>query len=225
MTFAQGNLPDNIEDLKKLLIAANKDNHNLQNENIFLNEKIKILRAKLFGRKSEKLTQEEILQSKLFDEIEISMREDSVLFSDETKITIEAHERKKTGRKPLPEEFPRKEIIHDISEEENICGCGHEKVKIGEEVSEKMDIIPAQFYVEKHVRYKYACKRCEGKNINGPAVVIAPMPESLIPKSIATPGLLAYIFTSKFVDHLPYYRLERIFFRMGAELTRATMSN
>ena len=232
VTFAQDRFPDNVEELKRLLIIANKniesiqkEKEGLRNENTFLNEKLKILQAKLFGRKSEKLTPEEIIQSRLFDEVEISLREDLVLFSEETKIKIESHERKKPGRKPLPEELHREDVIHDISEEEKTCGCGHEKIKIGEETSEKLNIIPAKIFVEKHIRYKYACNHCEGENNNGPSVVTAPLPDALIPKSLATSGLLAYIFTSKFVDHTPYYRLERIFFRMGIELTRATMSN
>jgi transposase len=79
--------------------------------------------------------------------------------------------------------------------------------------------------VLRHIRYKYACKRCEGVEDDGPTVKIAPPPVALIPKSNVTEGLLAHIVISKFVDGLPLYRQEKIFARMGLELSRATMAN
>lgn len=77
--------------------------------------------------------------------------------------------------------------------------------------------------VERHIRYKYACPDCEGVESQGPTVKIAPVPEQIIPKSIATAGLLAHIVVSKFEDALPFYRQEKIFARLGIELGRATM--
>jgi transposase len=77
--------------------------------------------------------------------------------------------------------------------------------------------------VIRHVRLKYACKSCDGTE--GPVVTIAPAPEQIIPKSIATPGLLAHIFTTKFVDAVPFYRQEKQFLRLGIELDRASMSS
>ena len=98
-------------------------------------------------------------------------------------------------------------------------------MRIGEEISEQLDYIPARMQVIRNIRYKYACKNCEGVEDNGPAVSIARMPDQIIPKSIATPGLIAHVLTAKFVDALPFYRQEKQFIRMGIEISRATMCN
>jgi transposase len=95
--------------------------------------------------------------------------------------------------------------------------------RMGEEVSEQLEVIPAQAKVIRHVRPKYACRVCQGVDTEGGAVKIAPPAEQLIPKSIATPGLLAFLMVNKFADALPFYRQEKIFARMGVELSRTTM--
>ncbi len=77
--------------------------------------------------------------------------------------------------------------------------------------------------VIKHIRPKYACKNCEGVEDDGPTVKIAPVPPRIIPRSIATPGLLAHILTAKFVDHTPFYRQEKQFQRLGVEISRTSM--
>ena len=87
-----------------------------------------------------------------------------------------------------------------------------------------MDYIPARLRVERHIRPKYACKSCEGVEDEGPTVKIAPLPAQLIPKSNATPGLLAHIAVSKFADALPLYRQEKVFSRLGIDLSRAVMA-
>jgi transposase len=115
--------------------------------------------------------------------------------------------------------LPREEVLHDIPEQEKICGCGQRLVRIGEETSEQVEIIPQQIKVIRHVRPKYACKNCEG--LDSPkAVKIAPVPPQIIPKSLATPGLLAYVLVSKFCDAIPFYRQEKLFRRIGIELSR-----
>jgi transposase len=140
-------------------------------------------------------------------------------------IDIASHSRKKRGRKPLPEHLPRVDVIHDLSDDEKMCACGHMKSRIGQEVCEKLDYVPAKIQVERHIRYKYACKHCEGVEDDGPTVMIAPPPVQLIPKSNATDGLLAHIFTSKFADGLPLYRQQKIFARLGLDLSRPTMAH
>jgi transposase len=117
------------------------------------------------------------------------------------------------------------EVIHDLPEEEKVCACGCKLSKIGEESCEKLDYIPAKLRVIVHIRYKYACKACEGVDSDKGAVQIAPAPPQIIPKGIATPGLLSHILVSKFCDALPFYRQEKIFARLGVDLTRANMAN
>ena len=122
-------------------------------------------------------------------------------------------------------DLPRVEVLHDLEDGEKICACGCELRRIGEEVTEQLDIVPARIQVQRHVRPKYACPQCEGVEDDRPTVRVAPPPLQLIPRSIATPGLLAHVLTAKFVDHLPFYRQEKFFARLGVDLGRATMCN
>lgn len=208
-------LPDNIEDLREIT-------HRYEVENNILREQVRLLRAQLYGRKTEKRRAfEDSTQALLFDEAEAcSPAEEEV---KEEIVDVKGHSRKKRGRKPLPADLPRVDVIHDLTEEEKACACGCMKSRIGEEVSEQLDMIPARMQVIRHIRYKYVCKSCEGVEAEEPAVKIAPLPEQLIPKSIATPGLLAHVFTAKFVDALPFYRQEGQFSRLGVDLPRSTM--
>jgi len=193
---------------------------NLFDENQILQEQVKYLQDKLFGRRSEKTPRDDG-QLSLFD-----MPEPQLSILDEPEETLVAsHTRQKRGRKPLSVDLPRVDVIHELAEEERQCACGCLKSRIGEEVSEQLDYIPAKVRVIRNIGYKYACKNCEGVDDDGPTVSIARMPEQIIPKSIATPGLLAHILTAKFADALPFYRQEKQFSRIGVELGRATMCN
>jgi len=142
---------------------------------------------------------------------------------EEENVEITGHSRKKKGRKPLPKDLPRVEVVHDIAEEEKVCQCGADLSRIGEDVSEKLDLIPAVIRVIKHIRPKYSCKSCEGVEDESGAVKIAPVPPQIIPKGIASAGLLAHIFCAKFEDALPFYRQEKQFTRLGVDLNRAAM--
>ena len=201
----------NLDEVKEIAL-------NLFDENKILQEQVKNLQDKLFGRKSEK-TYKDDGQLSLFDIPDLPMSKEP------EQVTIPEHTRKKRGRRPLPENLERIEVVHDLTEEEKQCKCGCQKSRIGQEESEQLDYIPAKVQVIKHIRYKYACKNCEGVEDDSPTVSIAGMPEQIIPKSIATPGLLAHILTAKFADALPFYRQEKQFLRMGIELPRATMCN
>jgi len=208
-------LPNNIEDLKEVA-------HRYEVENNILREQVRLLRAQLFGRKTEKRSLDlDNGQALLFNEAEaFSPVEEEV---KEDVVEIKAHKRKKRGRRPLPADLPRVDVIHDIKEEEKVCACGCMKDCIGRETSEQLDIIPAKIQVIRNIRLKYVCKNCEGVEAEEPAVKIAPLPEQLIPKSMATPGLLAHVLTAKFVDALPFYRQEGQFSRLGIDLPRSTM--
>jgi len=144
---------------------------------------------------------------------------------DPEPITVSSHQRKKRGRKRLPAELERVDVVHDLKEHEKLCACGHQMACIGQDECEKLDYIPAKVRVLRHIRLKYACKHCEGVEDDGPTVKIAPVPAQLIPKSNATSSLLAHLFISKFADGLPLYRQQKIFARMGLELSRSTMAN
>ena len=211
------NLPDNVEALKRMISEYHS-------ENAVLKEEVQFLKQKLFGRTSEKLTEAERRQLYLFNEAEAAAS-DRPEEDPNAAIVIPAHTRtKKRGRKPLPAHLPRVEVVHDVPQEAKRCGCGATKSRIGEETAERLDIVPAQIQVIRDIRPKYACRVCEGVADEGPTVVIAPVPLYLIPKGIATAGLLAYVFTAKFADAIPFYRQWKQFGRLGVEISRTTMS-
>lgn len=225
MLLNASTLPDSPVDLKEIIVKLNDQVAHLREahdkEKDILLEQISLLRAQLFGRKTEKIPLEGGPQPlSLFDMPEPEGIEEVV---EETHVP--AHTRKKRGRKPLPADLPRIERVHDIAEEDKVCGCGNTLSRIGEEVSEQLDIIPAKVRVIRHIRPKYACKQCEGVQDDGPTVKIAPVPPQIIPKSIVSPGLLAHVLTGKFIDHTPFYRQEKQFVRLGVDVSRASMCN
>jgi transposase len=221
-------LPNNPEELKKL-IEQMQSSHLAELEKLkgrheaevrLLQEQVHHLYNKLFGRKSEKSRySEDSPQLCLFDMPE----PDPDAEKAEEAIEVKPHTRKRGKRQPLPANLPRVEIVHDIDEQEKVCHCGAELQRIGEEVSEKLDIIPAVIQVVRHIRPKYSCKECENAAEHGPTVKVAPNPVQLIPKAIASGGLMAHILTAKFVDALPFYRQEQQFSRLQADISRATM--
>jgi transposase len=177
-------------------------------------EEIRLARQQRFSFSSEK----NVLQSDLFDEAGIELPEEIMDQLREEEIQVDSHTRKKHPvRKKLPGWLPREVIVHDITEEEKTCGCGEQLVRIGEETSEQLKYIPAKISVIQHVRPKYACKPCQEN------VKIAPMPVLLLPKSIATPELVAHTIISKYTDHLPLYRQEAIWERMEIDMPRSSL--
>lgn len=190
---------------------------------LVLEDEIKLLRYKLFGRRSEKYSVEDEKQGQLFNEAEDIQEEEKK--KAESTLEVKSYVRRKGGRKPLPGNLPREEIIHDIPEEEKVCSCcGSKLVRIGEEVSEKLEIIPMKIKVIRNIRVKYACNKCDGCE-GEKAVKVATLKPQIMPKSIVTPGLLAYILVSKFADGIPFYRQEKQFKRIGVDISRADLSN
>lgn len=118
-------------------------------------------------------------------------------------------------REPLPPHLPRRDVHHEP--ESTACGCGCQMKRIGQDVSEKLDYEPGVFTVERHVRGKWACARCQ-------KLVQAPVAPHIIDKGIPTAGLLAQVLVAKFLDHLPLYRQEHIFKRAGMAIARSTLA-
>ena len=232
-------LPDDVSILKEIIHSQAatyteiKSNNStlerslteLRSQYNLLEEQFRLLKNTIYGRKSEKYVPDDTTpQISLFNESE-EVVETSASQEKAEEVSVTSYKRAKGGRRPLPPELPRVEVIHDLAESEKICDCSEELSRIGSEVSEKLDIIPAKMQVIRNIRYKYACKGCEGVESDGGAVKIAPLPPQLIPQGIATPGLLANVMTAKYADALPLYRQEKIFERMGVDLSRATMAN
>ena len=180
-------------------------------------EQFRLQRHRQFGASSEQAPG----QGHLFNEVEILAVEavDDCVEDDSDKVDTEEKKKPARGRRqPLPAELPRIEIIHDIAESEKVCACGCRRHAMGEAVSEQLDIIPAQVRVIRHIRKKYACAQCES------APVTAPLPPQPIPRSNASPGLLAHIAVAKYQDALPLYRQESILQRAGIDLSRQTLA-
>jgi len=214
-------LPKSSEALEKIIIDLTAQLDQSRTELSLYKEKyarlieeIRLARQQRFAFSSEK----NILQSNLFDEAGIELPEEIRDQLSEEEIQVGPHIRKKHPvRKKLPAWLPREVIVHDIAEEEKTCSCGEQLVRIGEETSEQLKYIPAKISVIQHVRPKYACKPCQEN------VKIAPMPMLLLPKSIATPELVAHTIISKYCDHLPLYRQEAIWERMEIDMPRSSL--
>jgi len=187
-----------------------------------LEEYVALGRLKRYGTSSEKSPD----QQEMFNEAELTVVAEEMLAEREQKdheanLTDSSQNlpQKKPGRKPLPAHLPRVRIEHDIPDAEKRCPCGCARTLIGEDTSEQLDIIPAKIQVLVHVRKKYACKQCED------GVTTAPLPPQPIPKSNASPGLLAHIAVSKYQDALPLYRQQAVLNRSGIEIPRNTLAN
>lgn len=220
-------LPDDIDSLKILVAEQATNNEKLraqkrvsEQENARLNAKVLSLQEQLnlalarrYAASSEKLSPDQI---RLFDEAEVEAQKESP--EDET-VTVPEHSRRKRGRKKLPDSLSRIDIVHELAADERRCPHdGGVLAEIGEVTSEQLDIVPAKIQVIRHIRKQYACK-C------GQCIKTAPLPPQPIPKSPASPGLLAHITVSKYQDALPLYRQETILRRIGVELPRATLAN
>jgi transposase len=170
------------------------------------------LRRIRFGVKNEALSPEQRDLFRETAETDCAAIEAEV----EQQLSLPRVPRTGAGRGTLPEHLPR--IEHRHEPESCTCGqCGGELVKIGEDISEQLDVTPAQFFVHRHIRPQYACRPCE-------SITAAPVPPAVIDGGMAAPGLIAWVLISKYLDHLPLYRLEQIAARDGVNLARSTLS-
>ncbi|MHB8697679.1 MAG: IS66 family transposase [Sulfuricaulis sp.] len=222
--------PDNIDVLKSMLtdqmacaesladknIQLQAENQYIKTQVLLLQEKLNLALAQRYAARSEQYSPDQI---RLFCEAEVDVPEDIAPDAATTSVVIAAHTRQKCGRKPLPDHLPRLDVIHILSEAERHCPHdGALLTEISEIISEQLDIVPAQIRVLRHIRKTYACG-C------GQCIKTAPLPAQPIPKSLASPGLLAHITISKYQDALPLYRQERILQRIGVDIPRATLAN
>jgi transposase len=209
-----------IDDLPtaRALIATLQDQlTKSQRENAALRHQLDVLCQRLFGKKSERVDarQLQLALEQLANEPG-AVTEPIEMDSGDTP--VRGHSRRRpTGRRPLPGHLPRRRVEIDVSDADQQCACGHAKTRIGESIAEKLEYEPASFVVIETVRAKYACPRCHD------GVVEAPAPPQAIEKSLAGEGLLAHVVVSKYVDHLPLYRLEQIFARERIDLSRTTL--
>jgi transposase len=202
-------LPNDTNTLKQMVLT-------LLDQIDDLNGQLYYLKRQLFGKKSEKLDPaQRLLFENLYDQVKSKIDQQKL---PTAKLAQKRKNADHKGRNPLPKDLPREVIEIEPPDEEKSCPvCHKEKQRIGSEETEKLEYVPASFYVKKYVRYKYACKECESH------ISIGQLPPMAIDKGIAGEGLLAHIITSKYCDHNPLNRLEGILKRHGVDINVSTM--
>lgn len=199
----------------QVLAQTSDELHNVKIMNEKLTFELAYLKRQKFGKKSEGMS---AAQVELFEEARLA--DISAIEAEIERmpsiVEVPAYKRKAhPGRTPLPANLPRTDIHHEL--ESTTCGCGNELKRIGKDVTEKLDIVPSTFRVERHIRGKWACAHCQ-------TLVQAPVPASVIDKGLPTAGLMAHVVVTKLNDHVPHYRQEKIFGRSGYEIPRRALS-
>src|SRR6202158_1598922 len=203
-------LPDDLQTLKAMLLAERMQNERLR-------QIIKELQRHRFGRRAETLPEDQMLLG--LEDVEQTAASDAATADQSAPAERAARaEKRRTNRGSLPAHLPRVEIVVDIDNRTCPC-CQGELHRIGEDKSERLDIVPAQFRVLVTRRPKYACRRCED------GVVQALAPARLIEGGMPTEDTLAQVLVSKYPDHLPLYRQAQIYARQGIELARSTLAD
>lgn len=207
-------LPDDIETLKRLIIDQQSKLAERDHEIEHLRLLIAKLRRLQFGRSSEKLETKLGQLELLVEELEANRAAREAHSAQTPQARPELTER--PARRPLPQHLPR-----ETEEHVPACSCpecGAALRKIGEDVAEMLEYVPASFKVIRHVRPKLACASCQ-------KIVQAPAPSRPIARGIAGPGLLAHILVAKYCDHLPLYRQSQIYAREAVALERSTLAD
>lgn len=181
-----------------------------------LQQQLLNLERSKYGKKSEKLP-DGYVQLDLF--AELKSPEESIKEQEETTKTetISYTRKKRNGHRNIPENLPRVRIEHILENLTCPCGCGNQLHKIGEVITEQLEMVPAKIYVKQHVRFKYA--GCANQD----QVITAAMPNQPIDKGFAGPGLLAEVLVNKYDDHLPLYRQSERFARHGIDISKQTL--
>ncbi len=224
-----GKKTDNLDELKTKLQSTIQDTDNPE-LNELLKELLEILESQetenellvqlliqmkkdKFGKKAEGVSANQL---KLFKELQdIAQKEPVQIKKKQPKKPVNGG-----GRKPLPDHLPREEVVIEVDESDRHCAdCGEEKTVIGHESSECLEYVPAVLKVIVYKREKRVCKPCET------GMVVAPSADKLIEKGLPGHGLLTEILVCKFKDHLPLYRLERRFERLGYKIPRSSLSD
>lgn len=203
-----------VQQLRDLVERMQADIKFKQTKIEALNFEVARLKRWRFGTSSESL--DGMTQAVLFDAIVADTEAEDRAASSERAVAPAAPRAKgQAVRQALPASLPRIERHHEI--EATHCGCGQALQRIGEDVSEQLDCVPAQFFVLRHIRGKYACACCQ-------SIQAAPMPAQIIDKGIPAPGLLAQVVVAKHDDHLPLYRQTEIYARCGVHIPRSSMA-
>lgn len=208
-------LPDDIAALKAMLVAAEARNQRKDERISQLEKLVAAFKQAAFGRRSEKSDPDQFELA--LEDLETAIAAVHAEEDAEDRAAKRVAKRRSANRGALPKHLPRIEEI--IEPESLVCGCGCGLHCIGEDVSERLDVIPAQFRVIVTRRPKYACRSCTD------GVVQAPAPARLISGGLPTEAMVAHVLVSKYADHLPLYRQAQIYSRQGVDLDRSTLAD
>jgi transposase len=215
VTVDSASLPDDVDALKRMILAMARDALAAKAEIEKLRFELARLKRAQYGRSSEKIDRA-VEQLELALETLEADQAERLAAVPELAAAIEAEADKvKPARRPLPDHLPREEVIHPTA-----CACpncGGALRRVGADVTESLDYVPGRFKVVRHVREAFSCRACE-------TMVQAPAPHHAIARGRAGPALLAHIFVSKFDDHLPLHRQAEIYAREGVKLETSTLS-
>lgn len=233
MATADAVLPDDIDELKRLCLTHQgtiaKQKQRLlefEHEVLWLKDKLYSREKSLFGSSSEKLTDTDSAQYRLFNEAEVES--DKAQSKQTEPVTVvKEHTRKNAGRKKRSTPDETQEVVHDLPLEERTCPCcGSERPLIKEDRSEELDLVPAKLVRIVHLRKVYGPCRCEGFETSGEKTIItAPRPAKIVKGSDFSNRSIALCIAAKFADGIPFARVEKILERYGLEMSRATLAN
>lgn len=211
-------LPQDLSICHSLIEELRRSLDESQREKNLLKNKLEQILRRLYGPRGERIDPAQLL---LFAEAIVKRAQaEATPEPDEPAAPAAASNVRKGrhGRHRLSPNLPRVRMEHPVRPEQIPCpGCGRERTRFAEEISEQLEYKPASLFVIEHVRPKLACADCREH------VTIAEPPAQPIDKGLPGPGLIAHIVVSKYADHLPLHRLEGILARHGAEISRSTM--
>jgi transposase len=216
MVESADHLPDDIPALKAALIETRAKLSGAQALIEHLQLVIAKMKREMFGPRSER-------SQRLIEQLELQLEElAAAAAEDETKaetarVQVEGFTRHQATRRNFPADLPRRRIVHPAPTSCPCCGS-NKLSKIGEDVTETLDVVPRQWFVTEHVREKFSCRSCE--KINQP-----PAPFHAIARGFAGPSLLAMILVDKYANHQPLNRQSDQFAREGIELSVSTMAD
>jgi transposase len=213
---------DEIAALRHELAAARTQLGTAAVEIAHLRAQLAALRRQQYGQSSERLDAEIAqLELRLEDleetEAEHQAARPETALADPAALETPVRTRAKAVRRPLPDHLPRETVLHEPT---TLCPCSTpaKLARLGEDVSEVLEKIPARLKVIRHVRPRYACRVCE-------AVFQAPAPDLPIERGRPGPGLIAHVAVSKYCDGLPLFRQSVILAREGVEIDRVTLAD
>jgi transposase len=216
MIAASNHLPDDKDALKAALLEARAKLSGAEAMIAHLQLVIAKMKREMFGPRSER-------SQRLIDQMELQLEElaaglgEDAAKAEAASVAVHGFTRRKATRRNFPDHLPRRRIVHPMPSSCPCCG-GTRLSKIGEDVTETLDVVPRQWFVTEHVREKFSCRSCE-------TITQPPAPFHAIARGFAGPSLLAMILVEKYANHQPLNRQSEQYAREGIELSVSTMAD